>query len=267
MNALEGKKEYRSILGTMTRLTKEEGLMSLWRGNVTNVIRYFPQQSFNFAFKEQFKRLSVVLFGKADPKKDFKKFFISNVMAGGLAGAGGQIFVYPLDLARTRLALSMGKTESEREFTGLMDCLKKLYRSDGVIGLYRGLWVSTICYFFYRAVYFGFYDTYKVRGGANANIFTKFMVANVIVAIAATSTYPLDTVRRRLMLQSGKPANAVQYKGTAHTFKKMYREEGMAGFYKGCLSNIFRGIGGSLVLVVFDELRLLIDPNSKPTAE
>ncbi|KAL9677682.1 hypothetical protein QQ045_005916 [Rhodiola kirilowii] len=36
---------------------KEEGFGSLWRGNTANVIRYFPTQALNFAFKDYFKRL------------------------------------------------------------------------------------------------------------------------------------------------------------------------------------------------------------------
>ena len=39
---------------------RNEGVLSFWRGNFASVIRYFPQQALNFAFKDYFKRL----FGK-----------------------------------------------------------------------------------------------------------------------------------------------------------------------------------------------------------
>jgi hypothetical protein len=35
---------------------KDEGMVALWRGNTANVIRYFPTQALNFAFKDYFKR-------------------------------------------------------------------------------------------------------------------------------------------------------------------------------------------------------------------
>ena len=106
----------------------------MWRGNYPNCIRYFPTQAFNFAFKEKYKKI----FNIYDQKKEPKKFFWSNVLSGGLAGASGLIFVYPLDFARTRLAADIGGKMTEREFNGLMDCMIKVSKQDGPIALYKG---------------------------------------------------------------------------------------------------------------------------------
>lgn len=62
--------------------------------------------------------------------------------AGGLAGAGSLLIVYPLDFARTRLAADVGKGGADREFTGLVDCLKKTTARGGPIALYQGFGVS-----------------------------------------------------------------------------------------------------------------------------
>ena len=62
--------------------------------------------------------------------------------AGGLAGAGSLLIVYPLDFARTRLAADVGKGGADREFTGLIDCLKKTTSRGGPIALYQGFGVS-----------------------------------------------------------------------------------------------------------------------------
>jgi len=48
---------YSGIVDCTTRVTKEEGVKALWKGNGTNVLRYFPTQALNFAFKDYFKRL------------------------------------------------------------------------------------------------------------------------------------------------------------------------------------------------------------------
>ena len=61
--------------------------------------------------------------------------------AGGLAGAGSLLIVYPLDFARTRLAADVGK-KHDREFTGLIDCLTKVAKRGGPIALYQGFGVS-----------------------------------------------------------------------------------------------------------------------------
>lgn len=71
-----------------------------------------------------------------DKEKQFWKFFAGNLAAGGAAGAASMCVVYPLDFARTRLAADIGKGES-REFKGLTDCIVKVAKSDGIVGLYR----------------------------------------------------------------------------------------------------------------------------------
>jgi solute carrier family 25 (mitochondrial adenine nucleotide translocator), member 4/5/6/31 len=91
---------YKGIIDCFVRVSSEQGIMSFWRGNMANVIRYFPTQAFNFAFKDTIKGL----FPKYSPKTDFWKFFGVNLASGGLAGAGSLLIVYPLDFARTRLA-------------------------------------------------------------------------------------------------------------------------------------------------------------------
>ena len=48
---------YTGIMNCFTRVYQEQGLAAFWRGNVTNVIRYFPTQAFNFAFKDQIKAM------------------------------------------------------------------------------------------------------------------------------------------------------------------------------------------------------------------
>jgi len=50
------------------------------------------------------------------------------------------------------------------------------------------------------------------------------------------------------------------YNSTWDCFIKIYRSEGgMKPFFKGALSNVFRGVGGALVLVLYDELKKFAD--------
>merc|ERR1712178_245871 len=110
---------YTGILNCYTRVAAEQGVGAFWRGNFTNVLRYFPTQAFNFAFKDVIKNI----FPKADKKKEFAKFFAINMASGGLAGAGSLCIVYPLDYARTRLASDVGS--GKKQFNGLTVCLVK----------------------------------------------------------------------------------------------------------------------------------------------
>ena len=109
---------YNGIGDCFSRVIKEQGFGSLWRGNLANVVRYFPTQALNFAFKDFYK----TIFNPYNPKKEPVKFFFGNCASGGAAGATSLTVVYPLDFARTRLAADVGQG-GDREFTGLVNCL------------------------------------------------------------------------------------------------------------------------------------------------
>lgn len=100
---------YTGIGNCFSRIHAEQGLQAFWRGNFTNILRYFPTQAFNFAFKDTIKKI----FPKYSSKTDFWKFFAVNMASGGLAGAGSLCIVYPLDYARTRLASDVGSGKSD----------------------------------------------------------------------------------------------------------------------------------------------------------
>ena len=248
-------KRYKGIMDVLIRVPKEQGYAALWRGNLANVIRYFPTQALNFAFKDTYKNLFVKGY---DKKKDFWKFFMGNLASGGMAGATSLCFVYPLDFARTRLAADVGKG-SDREFKGLVDCLSKIVKSDGVIGLYRGFIVSVQGIIIYRAAYFGMFDTLKMlftSDGQRLNFFAAWGIAQVVTVGSGVLSYPWDTVRRRMMMQSGR--KDILYKNTWDCAVKIVKNEGMSAMFKGALSNVFRGTGGALVLAIYDEIQKYI---------
>merc|ERR1711937_40246 len=144
---------YTGIMNCFTRVGAEQGLAAFWRGNFVNILRYFPTQAFNFAFKDTIKGW----FPKYSPKTNFWAFFGVNMASGGLAGAGSLCIVYPLDYARTRLASDVGS--GKRQFSGLSDCLVKTMKVGGVGSLYNGFGVSVMGIIPYRGVYFGMFDS------------------------------------------------------------------------------------------------------------
>jgi solute carrier family 25 (adenine nucleotide translocator) protein 4/5/6/31 len=245
---------YTGIVDCFTRVTKEQGFKAFWRGNLTNIIRYFPTQAFNFAFKDTIK----AMFPRADKNTEFAKFFLINMASGGLAGAGSLMIVYPLDYARTRLASDVGT--GKQQFSGLMDCLKKTVASSGVGGLYNGIGVSVVGIIPYRGVYFGLFDTlsgynpYQKDENGLLRASSKFACAQSSAICAGYASYPFDTVRRRLQMQSEKPKDLWVYKGTADCFTKIVAQEGAGALFKGAGANALRTVGAAMVLVLYSEI-------------
>jgi len=245
---------YTGIVNCFTRVSSEQGIAAFWRGNFTNIIRYFPTQAFNFAFKDGIK----AMFPKANKKTEFGKFFIINVASGGLAGAGSLMIVYPLDYARTRLASDVGG--KERQFNGLVDCLKKTVQAGGFASLYNGIGVSIMGIIPYRGSYFGIFDTlsgynpYQNDDNGLLRASSKFFCAQTSAISAGYISYPFDTVRRRLQMQSEKAEHERVYKGAADCFGKILKEEGTGAFFKGAGANALRTVGAAMVLVLYSEI-------------
>ncbi|CAH0546665.1 unnamed protein product [Brassicogethes aeneus] len=248
---------YKGMIDCFIRIPKEQGFASYWRGNLANVIRYFPTQALNFAFKDVYK---TVFLGGVDKNKQFWRYFAGNLASGGAAGATSLCFVYPLDYARTRLAVDVGKGTKDRQYQGLVDCIAKTFKSDGLIGLYRGFNVSVQGIIIYRAAYFGCFDTAKgmLPDPKSTPFLVSFAIAQTVTTLSGIISYPFDTVRRRMMMQSGLKKSEVIYKNTLDCWIKINKTEGTAAFFKGALSNVFRGMGAALVLVFYDEIKALI---------
>lgn len=92
--------------------------------------------------------------------------------------------------------------------------------SDGIAGLYRGFGPSVIGIIVYRGLYFGLYDSLKpvvLVGPLEGSFLASFLLGWAVTTGASTASYPLDTVRRRMMMTSGQ---AVKYDGAFDCFRR-----------------------------------------------
>ncbi|SCV68047.1 BQ2448_168 [Microbotryum intermedium] len=249
---------YKGIVDCAKRTYGDEGLISFWRGNTANVIRYFPTQALNFAFKDYYKSLF-----SYDQKRDgYGLWMAGNLASGGAAGATSLLFVYSLDYARTRLAadnksLKKGST-GERQFNGLLDVYKKTLATDGIPGLYRGFGPSVFGIMLYRGLYFGMYDSLKpliLIGTLKGSFLASFLLGWCVTTGAGIASYPLDTIRRRMMMTSGEK---VHYKNMVDAGAQIVKAEGVASLFKGAGANILRGVAGAGVLSMYDKLQELL---------
>lgn len=240
---------YTGVVDCTQRVIASEGVGSLWRGNTANVIRYFPTQALNFAFKDAIKNTF-----KAEKNESNASKFAKNIAAGGTAGALSLLFVYSLDYARTRLANDVkgtkGSAGGERQYNGLLDVYKKTIASDGIAGLYRGFVISCVGIIVYRGFYFGLYDTLRpMLLGKDGNAAASFALAYGVTVVSGLLSYPLDTIRRRMMMTVGQ---ATKYSSSFDCARQILKNDGGAAFFKGAGANILRGVAGAGVLSGFD---------------
>merc|ERR1711902_431295 len=233
-----GDKPYTGVLDCTKRVMATEGIAPFWRGNLANVLRYFPTQALNFAFKDTIKALF------ATPKDASPAVkFATNIASGGFAGTLSLLFVYSLDFARTRLANDNKGKGGERQFNGLIDAYVKTLKSDGIQVIYSGM-------------YFGMFDTLKpmLIGGKDSSVVASFLLGWAVTVTAGLMSYPIDTIRRRMMMTSGGGA---KYKGSIDCAMQIMKNEGFMSMMKGAGANILRGVAGAGVLAGFDKFQAM----------
>mmetsp|Transcript_9497 Transcript_9497/g.14643 ORF Transcript_9497/g.14643 Transcript_9497/m.14643 type:complete len:178 (+) Transcript_9497:325-858(+) len=167
------------------------------------------------------------------------------------------IFLFNMILFCFRLATDVGGKLVKRQYSGMVDAITRTAREEGVSALYRGFGVALVGVVTWRALYLGGYDVVKARfQGVDEDrplgVLEKYAAAQVVTTGAGCLIYPLDTTRRRMMMQAGR--RDVLYRSTGHCVQCILRTEGLAGFYKGLGANILRGVGGALLLVCYDEI-------------
>ena len=207
----------------------------------------------------------------------------SSFLSGGLAGGTTTTVLYPIEFLRTRLAMDMGKSANTRKYPrGMRDVFWTTFKIDGIKGLYQGYGIAVAGVVLYKALHLGgydavknemiYYESRKLRNETkitgdnitlldenNLSLTHRFMAAQFISILAGTICYPIDSVRRRLMMQAGLPSSIERkYYNSIDCFRKILIEEGLRGFYLGIAPNILRSFGGALLLVGYDAFKGMI---------
>merc|ERR1739844_92883 len=80
----------------------------------------------------------------------------------------------------------------------------------------------------------------------------SFALGYVVTTSSGLVSYPIDTIRRRMMMTSGQ---AVKYKGSIDCAVTVIKAEGFMTLMKGAGANILRGVAGAGVLSGFDKFK------------
>ncbi|KAI8607366.1 mitochondrial carrier domain-containing protein [Chytriomyces sp. MP71] len=175
-----------------------------------------------------------------------------HLLASAAAGALTSLVTNPFWLIKTRMCAE--RASDPGAYRGLMDGLRKTYQGEGVRGLYKGIAMSLVGVS-HGAVQFVAYEEMKrwwSKGGErsmNSGEIAVMSVSSKIVAMVVT--YPYQVVRARI--QNQRADNDGRYRTSLETIGRIYRGEGLLGFYKGCGPALIRVIPGTILTFVVYE--------------
>ena len=227
-------------------MLKEGGWRSLWRGNGLNVVKIAPESALKFMVYEQVKR-----FIRGDTNRPLTIF--ERFVSGAVAGCVSQSAIYPMEVLKTRLAI-----RKTGQYNGVVDAIKKIYVNEGVRTFYRGYIPNLLGIIPYAGIDLAVYETLKrhylsTNGSQVPQVWLLLACGSTSSTIAQVVSYPLALVRTKLQAMKVKTADvSLNAEGIAmahspireHTmstmFKKIIREEGFQGLYRGITPNFIK---------------------------
>ncbi|XP_078114570.1 mitochondrial adenyl nucleotide antiporter SLC25A24 [Sander vitreus] len=248
MQVHSSKSNQISLVGGFKQMLKEGGLMSLWRGNGINVLKIAPETAIKFMAYEQFKKLLSSEPGKVKTHERF--------MAGSLAGATAQTVIYPMEVMKTRLTL-----RKTGQYSGMFDCAKKILKREGVKAFYKGYIPNLIGIIPYAGIDLAVYESLKnlwlsryAKDSANPGVVVLLGCGTLSSTCGQLASYPLALIRTRMQAQASLegseqlPMNLM--------VKKILKNEGFFGLYRGILPNFMKVIPAvSISYVVYEHMR------------
>ena len=270
---LTTKQNAPSIRQVVRDIYQQEGVLGFWRGNAPAVIQKTGNSALNFMLMDYYKltifKLEHIMYTTTTtdtdniPSSSRSYQVVNSLLSGGLSGATTTTLLYPLEFLRTRLAVDIANKgmRKSQQFRGMQDVIVYTYKTDGLFGIYKGYATSIVYVAMHRLFYLGGFDVLKTEllNYTNKDALTmpeRVGIAQSVSLLAATVCYPLDTVRRQLMMQAGKSEK--QFTNIRACTRQIYARDGIRGFFRGLGPNLFKTVGGALLLVAYDSLRGVI---------
>lgn len=142
---------YKGPVSVVKNIFKTEGLKGMYRGLTITLLRDAPAHGFYFYTYEYMRE-------QLHPgcRKSGQESLNTMLVAGGLAGVASWVSCYPLDVVKTRLQAQ--SLSSLQQYTGIVDCFRRIVKDEGYHVLWRGLGTAVARAFVVNGAIFSSYE-------------------------------------------------------------------------------------------------------------
>ena len=235
---------YTRETGYFSRIYKDGGLRSLWRGNSGRLLYGYTS--------DLLCKVSCHLFPFSDPESYGERLGQRIVSIGFLVP-----FVYPLEFATTRLASHVGR--GKPQFTGLRDCLSQSVKGPrGIIGIYSGSAAFFAGFMVYHTSKDAFYPLFRPLAREDSTVIglaTQFITTVATLECAEVCAFPFKVMSRRLQMDAELPEDKRMYKNARDYVQKVVKSRGVQGLFPGIVLRVQVDVAVILSLVIYFEIK------------
>lgn len=149
--------------------------------------------------------------------------------------------------------------KGKHEIPGLLDCMVRIYKKNGIRGYFQGLSIFLVRDSFSYGLYFLLFETLRREGnknyGLNSPIFVDFVCGGLAGALSWFSILPIDVLKS--IAQSSDSKMIV-----SNEIKRIWCTQGIAGFYKGGQPVLLRAFTvNSVIFCVYSQVLEFLNKN------
>jgi len=171
------------------------------------------------------------------------------VFNGAFAGVVGVTCTFPLDLVKTRMQSQNKSMGGPPKYRNVFHCFSSILKSEGPLGLYRGVGVNLLLINPEKAIKLVVNDELrrhfaKTSGKSQISIKHEMLAGAGAGSCQIVITTPMELLKIQMQLASQVPGNKMTAGSLA---KKLFQEKGIKGLYKGTLVTALRDVTFSCV--------------------
>ncbi|KAL1973721.1 hypothetical protein VTN31DRAFT_5281 [Thermomyces dupontii] len=179
-------------------------------------------------------------------------------IAGIMAGSTVSFIAGPVEHIKARLQVQYAADKRQRRYQGPVDCVRKIFRTHGIPGVFRGLCATLIfrSFFFF---WWGSYDIISRLLKERTSLSTpaiNFWAGGMSAQIFWLTSYPSDVVKQRIMtdpLGGAHGDGERQFRRWKDAATAVYREGGWRAYWRGFLPCFLRAFpANAMALVAFE---------------
>ena len=129
----EQRRNYKHVGDAFSRIVKEEGVVSLWKGSVPTILRASSLNVAMFVTYDSAKEIATATMGSSTSPIAIQ---IGSSMISAVATAVGSL---PFDNVKTKIQKMKAGPDGKLPYSGVPDCFAKSIAKEGVTGLWAGL--------------------------------------------------------------------------------------------------------------------------------